>query len=93
MCDSELMTQQQQQPNDDNNDNAGDASGSETDEDPEDVDTTDDTTNDNASPAVAIRPADLDALCTQMSLETSEGRPPVLFLTISLGGRWQHLLG
>ena len=64
------MTQQQPQPNDDNNDNAGDASDSENGEDPKDADINDD----NASPAVAIRPADLDALCTQTSLETSEGR-------------------
>ena len=67
MCDSELM--KQQQPN--NNDNAGDASSIENDEeDPKDADTTDD----NVAPAVAIRPADLDALCTKTSLETSEGR-------------------
>ena len=65
MCDSELM----KQPNDDTTD-----ASSENGEEPKDADTTADTTTDNGASAVAIRPADLDALCTKTSLETSEGR-------------------
>lgn len=61
MCDSELMKQP-------NNDNAG--ASSEDDGEPKDVDTI----TDNGPSAVIIRPADLDALCTKTSLETSEGR-------------------
>jgi hypothetical protein len=63
MCDSELMTQ----PNDDNN------AGPKNDEEPTGANSTSDAVDKGAS-AVTIRPANLDALCTKTSLETSEGR-------------------
>jgi len=63
MCDSELMTQ----PNDDNN------AGPKNDEEPTGANSTSDAIDKGAS-AVTIRPANLDALCTKASLETPEGR-------------------